>query len=339
MNTKLGLWVALLTSVTLSAVTIEAMESRPRVELHYGKLKAGESEILERSFVNAEWADAKRSHPDIEFVGPLSSSAAELVAAAQNPATAAIVWVGHPSTIHEAEELKNVFLMDATGRHLPKKIFTAGGDRVRWGVASCHTQGIKKFYTSLRSLLIPISVFEIDDPKSRALVELSSLYSAPQEVLAQVLEALPKSPGRVREFESEVYEIEVSDLMSSRFDYVVLRNGEMIGALQADADPERRGRKQKHSFTVPALKTGESVELEILPDDGNRFRRPGDPEFIVDDILVHSVRRNGVELINTPVHIGDESSSIDRQTQTLRRENLELLLKTPVQETWAWSQP
>ncbi len=156
------------------------------------------------------------------------------------------------------------------------------------------------------------------DALKNPLYEFSSFYSIPK-VLEEIADDLRE--GKLNEgdyhhdfngIQKGTLKLKVRDLISQRFTYTVEVNDELVGILHAKKN--KRGRLLNElTFTFPIhnkLKK-EGNKITISADDSDRPRPQG--LSVVDDILVDSVEVNGLELLATPLHIGDQPEFPDME--------------------------
>lgn len=289
------------------------------IHVLYGDLKPGQQKILDRVFrpklnelISMEGVKKVVENPQ--------ASIEDLTQVLQSPQTLGVIFLGHPAIktkgVMPDKKIIHGYLQDTNGRYLPKAIFSAAHEGLKFlSIMTCHESAILPLY--LDSL--PKHVHYYESPThnlnslGNPLFEFTSFYSTPK-IIDEIKDDLKN--GNFDDFyepKNKVMaklEIEVKDLVSQKFGYVVLLNDKFIGSLFAQKN--NRGRllnKTKHQFFLESGEVFAGAKIKIIPDDANRPKPNG--LKVVDDILLLKVELEGVALLKQPIHLGDQEQSPD----------------------------
>jgi len=297
----------------------------PRIEIHYGKLLDGDERILKRVWIDKDIKELRQKYAGkVEIPDPVNSNSETLLNSLRDSNVLGLIWIGHPSYVKEdtdsKPEIKNAFIQDSNGRFIPKTIFSAAHSNLQFiSLGTCNDTAVASAYKeslSDKHVIWATSVNLEEGGASNPLFQVVSLYTGPQDVALAIAKDLDSYLSSFHEnftypdpAQNTQLVIRYEDLLSAKFDYVVSVNEKVVGVLTKQKALLASQNIYEVTFTVP--KTG---VLKIFPDDVNRHRKATDPKYLIDDILIHSIHKDGLPIINAIQHLGDEINNIDHET-------------------------
>ena len=253
-----------------------------------------------------------------------------------NHLVAGVIWINDPHLVFEGKELLGGHLVGSDGRHLPKSIFTSAHADLQFILPlTCHQSGFLSTYDP--GLNIPFitkseNMHLRDDDVRFDLKSLMTLSSQIQAQLDQVrfTQSRSLSAKRAVELEMEIY-----DLKSSQFDYVVTINQQFFSSF-GPAKSEFGIIQAKQKLILKGLldRDDRPLEIELFQDD--YLRKRGSISNVLDDILVKNFKviiDGKIAYEKDVLHLGDDEFDIDSEIYlNIAGPHIPLMLKTPVQK-------
>lgn len=262
-----------------------------------------------------------------------NSEATDVLKTLQDPKTIGMVWIGHPSLLltgENSETILNSFLKTASKKYLPKNLLSAANSSLRFfGLITCHNKDVITRYPTPSELKIfmPENVKFSYDNNPR--FELTHILTAPKDLIVKFKDQMAewyKEPITLAPRPAKAsLKINFRDLKSNHYGYEVMLNQKLIGVFYLQKD-ELDIIENYGSITIPVpdhLLIDGTNTLVVRADDALHPERKG----YIDDILVDSVElindtKTTTKLLNEIVHIGDDTSNIDKKTHLYFFKNL-----------------